>query len=297
MATYERKLPRSWQEYEEAVYQECERVYHFRKCEITKNAHIVGRFSGVKRQIDVLVQFVNKESVISIIIVECKHYAQRINVKIVDSFIGCLEDVGADKGIIVSEKGFTKAAINRAHNGKEDIEVDIMSLGELKQFQVLGAFPYSGENGLAIASPFGWVIDGTQRSFAPAVFYRRGILFEDVTAKEKEWMYLQFWSKDSDVDTITSLIELQNKSLTEVDERADIRVFEQDGLTIREARLPSYPSTETTIFREFDRFIAFWVLFCPEHYIRKDTKKAIDMLNEAIPISVKINITGTEATT
>lgn len=288
MATPKHVNIRPWQKYEDEVFLEFERVYHFRNAEILKNAHLVGRFSGVKRQIDVLVRFVDNERVVSTMIVECKHYAQKINVKIVDSFIGCLEDVGADKGVIVSEKGFTKAAINRAHKGKEDIEVDIMSLGELQQFQAIGAFPYSGENGLAIASPFGWVIDGTQRGFAPAVFYRRGIPFEEVTAKENEWMYLQFWSKEPDVNTIKSLIELQNESLKEADKQAYIRVFEQDGLTIREARLPSYPTTETTVFREFDRFIAFLVLYCPDSYIMKDTRKAIDMLKEAIPINVRI---------
>lgn len=288
MATTQKRTPCSWQEYEDAIFLECERVYHSRKCEITKNVYIVGRFSGVKRQIDVLVRFFDGESIVSTMVVECKHYARKINVKIVDSFIGCLEDVGADKGTIVSEKGFTKAAINRAYRGKEDIEVDILSLGELQQFQAIGAIPFSGDHGLVLASPFGWVIDGKRRAIAPAVFYRRGIPFVEVTKREKEWMYLQFWSKNSDMDTIKNLIEVQNESLSVVDDRADIRVFEQDGLTIREARLPSYPTTEITVFREFDYFIAFLVLYCPNHYIQKDTMKAIDMLKEAIPFRVKM---------
>lgn len=288
MATIDSTTPYTWQDYEEAVFQECERVYHFHNAEIVKNAHIEGRYSGVNRQIDVLVRLCEGGKVISTILVECKHYKQKINVKIVESFIGCLEDVGADKGIIVSENGFSRAAINRAHYGKDDIEVDILNLGELQQFQSLGAFPFSGNNALAIAPPFGWIMDGTQRGFAPVVFYRRGIPFEDVTEKEKEWMYLQFWSKDSGIDTIKSLIEVQNASLKDTDERADIRVFDQDGLTVREARLPSYPTMETTVFRDFERFIAFLVLYCPEHFIKKDTKKAIDMLKEAIPIRVRI---------
>lgn len=288
MTAIDSTMPSTWQDYEEAVFQECERVYHFQNAELVKDAHIEGRYSRVKRQIDVLVRLYEGGKVFSTILVECKHYKQKINVKIVDSFIGCLEDVGADKGIIVSEKGFTKAAINRAHNGKDDIEVVILSLGELQQFQSLGAFPFSGDNALAIAPPFGWIMDGTQRGFAPVVFYRRGIPFEEVTEKEKEWMYLQFWSKNSCVNSVKSLIEVQNESLMDADEQADIRVFEQDGLTVREARLPSYPTTETTVFREFDRFIAFLVLYCPEHFIQKDTKKAIGMLKDAIPIRVRI---------
>ena len=295
MATKEQKAQSSWQGYEEAVFQECERVYHFRNCEILKNAHLVGRYSGAKRQIDVLVRFIEGESVISTMLVECKHYAQKINVKIVDSFIGCLEDVGADKGVIVSEKGFTKAAINRAYKGKEDIEVDILSLGELQQFQFEGAFPYCGKHGLAIAAPFGWVIDGKRRGFAPAIFYRRGLPFEVVAEKEKEWMYLQFWEKEPDVDTVNSLIEVQNGTLRDYYESADIHVHEQDGLMVREARLSSCPTMEITVFREFDRFIAFLVLFCPDCYISKDTKKAIGILKEAIPINIRMKSKDTSA--
>ena len=178
----------SWKDYEEAVFEECQRVYHFRDAEIIKNTVMLGKYSGVKRQIDVLIKLLKDAVISSTIIIECKHYCKKINVKVVDSFIGCLEDVGADKGIIVSEKGFTPAAISRAHKGKDDIEVDILSLAELQQFQSQGAFPYAGDSALALTAPFGWVIDGTRRGFAPAVLYRRGIPFEEATKKEKEWV-------------------------------------------------------------------------------------------------------------
>lgn len=278
--------PITWKDYEDVVYEECLRTFHFRKAEIIKNTHIVGYYSGVKRQIDVLVKLLKDDVVTSTIIVECKYYGKKINVKIVDSFIGCLADVGADKGIIVSEKGFTKAAINRAYKGKDDIEVDIVSLGELRQFQSQGAFPYAGDSALALSAPFGWIIDGTRRSFAPAVLYRRGIPFEEATGKEKEWMYIQYWSKNSDINTLESLIKVQNESLRDQDESAEINVYEKDGLIVRQAFMPSYPTPEITVFRDFDWFIAFVVLFCPECYIGRDTNKAIEMLNLAIPIHV-----------
>ena len=215
-------------------------------------------------------------------VVECKHYAKKINVKIVDSFIGCLEDVGANKGIIVSEKGFTKAAINRAHKGKDNIEVDILNLGELHQFQGYGAITYSGENALMIAPPFGWIIDGKHRIDALAVFYRRGISFNKAVGIEKEWMYLQIWAKETEDDTLENIIGFQNNELRENDKNAEIRQFDLDGLTIKEAYLSSYSTPEITVFREFDRFIAFIVLFCPDYYILRDTKKAVSMLNKAI---------------
>ena len=280
-------LPITWKDYEDAVYEECQRAYHFREAEIIKNTHIVGKYSGVKRQIDVLVKLLKKGIVTSTVIIECKHYGKKINVKIVDSFIGCLEDVGAEKGIIVSEKGFTKAAISRAHKGKDEIEVDILSLGELQQFQSQGAFPYAGDSMLALSAPFGWIIDGTRRGFTPAVLYRRGIPFDEAMCKEKEWMYVQFWSKTSEINTLKNLIEVQNESLLDKDAMAVIKLLEIDGLMVRQAILPSYPTPEITVFREYDWFIAFVVIFCPECYVDRDTKKAVTMLNEAIPIHVE----------
>lgn len=91
-----------------------------------------------------------------------------------------------------------------------------------------------------------------------------------------------------------NIIEFQNIQLREEDRCADIRQFELDGLTVREAYLSSYPTPEITIFREYDRFVAFIVLFCPDYYIRRDTKKAVSMLNKALPIIMNNAITDEE---
>ena len=41
------------------------------------------------------------------------------------------------------------------------------------------------------------------------------------------------------------------------------------------------------MFREYDWFIAFVIIFCPECYVYRDANKAAAMLNGAIPIHVK----------
>ena len=197
------ELPLTWKDYEEAVYEECERVYHFSNAEIIKDIHIIGKYSG-----------------------------------------------------------------------------------ELQRFQAQGALPYAGDSALTLSAPFGWIIDATRRGFAPAVLYRRGITFEEATGREKEWMYIQFWNKKSEMDTLANLIYVQNKTLKDQDSRAEINVFEMDGLMIRQAFLPSYPTPEITVFREYEWFIAFIVLFCPDCYIDRDTKKAVAMLKGALPIHV-----------
>lgn len=275
-----------WKEFEDAVFEECLRAFHFSGAEVLRNIYLLGIDSGVKRQIDVLVRL-KKGDEETIILIECKHYTSRINVKIVDAFIGCLEDVGADKGMIITENGFTKAAIGRAHRGKNDIEVDIVSLDELRQFQAQGAFVYSGRNALAVSAPFGWIIDGTRRGFAPAVLYRRGISFEDVTEREKEWMYLQFWDKKTNLDTLDNLIAAQNDALMSHDGRAELNLFCEEGLMIREYYSSTYPTPEITVFKDFERFIVFGVLYCPDCFIARDTKKVIAMLQEAVPMGVR----------
>ena len=276
----------TWREYEDAVFEECERVFHFKEAEITKNTQIVGHISGSKRQIDVLVRLLKEGKPYCAIVVECKHYAQKINIKTVDSFVGFLKDVGAQRGILISDKGFTRGAINRAYNGEDNLVVDIMSLGELQQFQAYGAIVYSGKNALTIAPPFGWVIDGQRREFAQAVFYRRGISFKEATEKEKEWMYIKYWSKESENDTLDNLINIHNESLMAMDNQTEIVLSEIDGLKVRKAFVPSYPVPEVTVFREFDSFIAYVVLYCPVQYIDRDVRKIIDVFLDSIPICV-----------
>ena len=110
--------------------------------------------------------------------------------------------------------------------------------------------------------------------------------FEYATKVEKEWMYLQFWSKSSDMDTIENLVKMQNESLCDRDPAALIQLSTIDGILVRKAILPSYPTPEITIMREFEEFIAFVVLFCPDCFVDRDTRKVVSMLQEAIPMRV-----------
>jgi hypothetical protein len=81
-----------------------------------------GRRSGRKRQIDVLVREQVGQYDIKIII-DCKDYNVPIDVKDVEQFYGLFEDVGAQKGVLVCPKGFTKTAKTRA----EGLQIDLYS--------------------------------------------------------------------------------------------------------------------------------------------------------------------------
>lgn len=82
--------------------------------EVTENEKIMGK-SGRLRQIDVAL----RNTIVGyslLVIVECKDYARRVGVGKVDELIGKIEDVGAAKGILVSDSGFDAGAIARAES-------------------------------------------------------------------------------------------------------------------------------------------------------------------------------------
>ncbi len=215
-----------------------------------------------------------------------KKYNKRVDIKIVESFISMVKDVGANYGVLVSEKGFTKAAINRAHYGEENIEVDILNLHELSMFQYECAIPYAGKYGVVALAPFCWIIDGTRRENLVATMYRRGFSFEEATMN-KEWAYISFWDKECEIGTIDELVAWQNENLLSEDKAGIIEENYSDSIRIRMFKSKKYPSAEITLFREFDHFILFVVLFSPDNMICKNIEKMKFFLLHAFPINVK----------
>lgn len=90
---------------------------------VTENETINGR------QIDVAIRKKVAGHEI-LLVIECKDYRRRVEIKHVDSAIGMIEDVKAALVVIVSDSGFTKGAIERARkNGRIQLVsvVDTMS--------------------------------------------------------------------------------------------------------------------------------------------------------------------------
>lgn len=66
-----------------------------------------------ERQIDVLVVH-DHANVKYLTVIECKDFRSKVNVTYIDAFASKLIDVKANKGILVSRKGFTKTAVQKA---------------------------------------------------------------------------------------------------------------------------------------------------------------------------------------
>src|ERR1700719_3842677 len=81
----------------------------FGDCEVNHDHKIVGRRSGVERQVDIwLSTTVGGKHGVNVV-VECKcHETTPVAIKDVDAFYGFLDDVGANKGVLISNTGFTE---------------------------------------------------------------------------------------------------------------------------------------------------------------------------------------------
>lgn len=89
---------------------------------VLHNVMLPGRRTGAKRQIDVLVTEKVGQYDIKIVI-DCKDYAKPVDVKGVEEFSGLLDDVGAQKGVLVCPTGFTANAKTRAAG----LQIDLYS--------------------------------------------------------------------------------------------------------------------------------------------------------------------------
>lgn len=274
-----------WKQYEDDI------CGHFREefpnARITANAKVAGRYSKVERQVDVLIDDTLAGFALRIAI-EARHRGRPIDVADVESFIGFCSDVSANKGLIISLNGFTPAAVNRAHCDDSDIELDVLNFAELKQFQGFGALPYSGDFGVLLPAPFGWIIDATRREGAVATLYQRGRDLNDA-GRAREWMYVNFWTKDEKASSIDALLAHQEFYLREKFPTAEISCKdgpkrEHEQTRIRRFVEASYPTSEYTGFVEFEKFIFFCVMFTPVELEKRNLRKLDYVLKSVLPI-------------
>jgi hypothetical protein len=107
-----------WKRFEKLVY-EIQKSFAGTTAMVTLNDHIMGADSGVERQIDISIrQQVSQFPIL--VAIDCKDYAEPIDVVDMGAFVTLTSDVRANKGVMVSGNGFTKAAINIAKNAGID---------------------------------------------------------------------------------------------------------------------------------------------------------------------------------
>lgn len=121
-----------WKKYEDYICDWLKR--NFPECTFKGNDYVKGIFSEINRQIDISIRGPLAGCEI-LGIVDCKYFSENVDIKVVDSFAGFLEDVNADIGIIITNKGYSDAAKSRAKGSR--IRLEIFDFENLDKYVLL----------------------------------------------------------------------------------------------------------------------------------------------------------------
>jgi len=132
--------------------------------EITPDAKLDGRLSGVTRQVDILVEGSFAGIADAVMAVDCKCFSEKVDVKDVEAFLGMLEDIGVHLGMLVTTVDFTPGAKRRAVKVVQEVVplVDIVIFEETSSWWLMRA----GQSGSYVGDyvdhePYGkfwWVV-------------------------------------------------------------------------------------------------------------------------------------------
>ena len=126
----------NWRRYERQIYERLVQAAGGEaKADVTFDKQLPGSLSRIDRQIDVFVEGEFANGVIeATMAVDCKYFDRNVDVKGVEAFIGLVEDVGTDFGLLVTTKGFSPAARNRA-SAARGVKVEIVPYEELEEWE------------------------------------------------------------------------------------------------------------------------------------------------------------------
>lgn len=124
---------------------------------VIPNAELIGAISGVRRQIDLLIDSRLDEDVSLRTIIDAKYRKRKIDVTDVEAFEAMMRDCRARRGIIVCAAGFTKAAQRRAQS---HIGLRLVPVEGLRKLDFTSWEPCRGECSQSSSRriPKGWVL-------------------------------------------------------------------------------------------------------------------------------------------
>jgi flagellar biosynthesis regulator FlaF len=278
-----------WEDYEHYIYKYFQNLYPEEN--ISKNVKKIGFISKIERQIDILIEGKIAGYDLSLA-VECKHFNKKVDVKIVEAFISFLKDVKANKGILITNKGFTKGAKSRAENDStSDIDLRIIEFDKLEEFQGFGGIAYSNSDGFFFAAPKGWITDLMMRFPTNlATLYPVGLTFEE-SLKVPEYMYIYITNKTENHYTLQSLLDYQEIYMKERGEACDIEYTQKnirnDAVSIlRTAKYTESKVVDSTLFVDFPDAIFYCSLITDIKSTKNNLKHLEKLMSEAIPIKV-----------
>ncbi|WP_404790367.1 restriction endonuclease [Altericista sp. CCNU0014] len=270
-------MAKNWKDYEIYITRHFQKL--FPDASVRHNITRVGLISNVKRQIDILIE--QKIAGFNLnIIVDCKYFNKKVDVKEVESFLSFLQDLKASKGILITNKGYSQAAENRANYDTQDIELRIIDFGDLEFFQNFFAIPYQDSSCAIVSAPPGWIIDSrTENSFL-ASLYPAGLSRREGFHLEG-FIYINFFNKDSNAPKLANLLEIQEIKLNKQYSNVQIEYLPTIGREdcncklriVNSAKMQDCKTLEYTLFLDFIDVVIFLVLLTPINKEREYVKK------------------------
>jgi hypothetical protein len=124
---------RDWRAYEEQIHERLLRLAGL-DAEVTFDARLPGKLSGVERQVDIFISGTFANVGTATMAVDCKCFSRKVDVKNVEMAIGLVEDVGSDLGLIVTTEGFSAGAKRRA-KAVRGITLDVVPYDDLADWE------------------------------------------------------------------------------------------------------------------------------------------------------------------
>ena len=277
-----------WRTYENEIHEHLCSLYP--DAAIRRDVQLPGRDSSVDRQIDILIED-DIAGFSTRIVVDGKYFARRIDVTHVERFIELVEDVRATHGLLVTSQGYSKAARRRAHNHSKDIQLDVLNLSELREYQSLAAIPYSGKRAMWVNAPFGWIVDGSRNDASLATLYQRGRTLEEAM-RLHDWMYVNYWLKDAEASSLPEVLDMQTRDMAEAYDQLGASDYagpsRDDGRAtwVRVATYDNMPFKEVTGYIDGDDIVAFFVLFTVPELEATNTRKLMHVLKYSLHFEI-----------
>lgn len=123
-------------DYEQEIY-EMLRAKADADARVECDVKLPGQLSGADRQVDVYVEGLFAGGVLpgpATLSVDCKCWSSTVNVPDVERFIGLVEDVGTDFGLMITTVGFSKAAQTRAARAR-GVQIDVITFKQLEEWR------------------------------------------------------------------------------------------------------------------------------------------------------------------
>jgi hypothetical protein len=262
-----------WNDFEAYVFGFIRR--HAPNATVRRNVRMRGVKSGKLRQIDILVERQIADFRLKIAI-DCKCYKRKLNVDDVDRFLGTLDDIRVSKGVLVTAKGYSKAAYQRVENEARDIEVRVVTPDRLSEFQHIGnAFPWREPVGAVVSTPEGWVVDIQPSASSLFTMYPLGHT-RDSAVRSEAFLYGKILLKNADTPTMEAIATYDEKIILA---KVPTAKFERLSPVVRKSwsgREPEktlfrvgyihegYRGPEYSLYIDHPKGVLLLVLFCPE---------------------------------